>query len=290
MRVQNRYEGTRRRMKKLSSKEIKRIELGILKEFHRVCEEHGLSYLLAYGTALGAIRHQGFIPWDDDIDVFMPRADYERLYSLCTSSDVLASPYQLVSYRDQSSIYQFFKIVDQSTSAYETFVGKSHPIGLWIDIFPLEPVGGIADKTLAKVLRRQRRIGLLRSFAVADPNVGSSPVVIAAKRVLSPIARRFDLNRLAEKLDKNARAAGKTGTDERWYDIVGMCGPFDGNIMFPASKVRFEDDFFNGPAQPEAFLTQQYGDWKSVPPEDKRDIHFPEAYVVDEGTAQHGAI
>lgn len=277
-------------MRALSSQEIKKYEFGILEEFHRVCEEHGLRYLLAYGTALGAVRHQGFIPWDDDIDVFMPRADYERFYSLCASSEALRSPYQLVSYRDGSSIYQFFKIVDQGTSAYETFVGKSHPIGLWIDIFPLEPVGGISQKALSKALRRQRRIGLLRSFAVADPNVGSSPAVIAAKKAIGPIARRLDLNKLAEKLDENARSTGELGSEKRWYDIVGMCGPFDGCIMFPASKLSFEGRLFSGPAQPEAFLAQQYGDWESVPPEDKRDIHFPEAYVVDEGAAQHGEL
>ena len=276
-------------MRRLSSQEIKAIELDILKELHRVCEEYGLSYLLAYGTALGAVRHKGFIPWDDDIDVFMPRDDYERLFSLCASSGVLRSPYRLVSYRDGSSIYQFFKIVDQRTSSYETFVGKSHPIGLWVDIFPLEPVGGIGKKTLNKMLRRQRHIGLLRSFAVADPNVGSSPLVIAVKRVLCPFARRFNLNKLAERLDENARSVGESGSESCWFDVVGMCGPFDGSMMFPPSKVCFEDGCFNGPAQPETFLTQQYGDWESVPPEDKRDIHFPEAYVIDEGIARHGA-
>lgn len=276
-------------MRRLSSQEIKLIELDILKEFARICEKYNLSYLLAYGTALGAVRHQGFIPWDDDIDVFMPRSDYERLYSLCTSSGVLSSPYQLVSYRNESSIYQFFKIVDQRTSAYETFVGKSHPIGLWIDIFPLEPIGGVNEKTLNKVLRRQRRIGLLRSYAVADSNVGSSRVVVALKKVIGPIARRFDLKMLAEKLDENARSVGEIGTEESWYDIVGMCGPFDGSIMFPASKIHFEDELFNGPAQPKAFLAQQYGNWESIPPENKRDVHFPEAYVVNEGTSQHGA-
>ena len=276
-------------MRRLSSQEIKLIELDILREFARICEKYNLSYLLAYGTALGAVRHQGFIPWDDDIDVFMPRADYEKLYYLCTSSDVLSSPYQLVSYRDESSIYQFFKIVDRRTSAYETFVGKTHPIGLWIDIFPLEPVGGVNKKVLSKVLRRQRRIGLLRSFAVADPNVGSSSVIVAVKKIISPIARRFDLRKLAEKLDENARSAGEMGTEESWYDIVGMCGPFDGSIMFPASKVCFENGLFNGPAQPKAFLAQQYGNWESVPPENKRDVHFPEAYVINEEITQHGA-
>ena len=124
-------------MRKLSSDEIKRIELSIMKELDRICREHGLTYSLAYGTALGAVRHGGFIPWDDDIDIVMPRPDYERLLSLFKNG--LKCLYKLVSYRDGSSIYQFAKLIDENTSSYETFVGRDHATGLWVDIFPIEP-------------------------------------------------------------------------------------------------------------------------------------------------------
>ena len=69
-------------MGSLSLEEIKKVELDALCELDRVCKAHGLSYFLAYGTLLGALRHQGFIPWDDDVDVHMPREDYERFYGL----------------------------------------------------------------------------------------------------------------------------------------------------------------------------------------------------------------
>ena len=95
----------------LSADEIKEKELAILLELDRICTEHGLTYLLAYGTCLGAIRHGGFIPWDDDVDVFMPREDYEKLYTLFEQG--IESPYRLVSHRDASSLYQFFKLVDR---------------------------------------------------------------------------------------------------------------------------------------------------------------------------------
>lgn len=66
-------------MKKLTDKEVKQIELDILEYVHNFCEENGLKYIMNYGTLIGAVRHKGFIPWDDDIDISMPRADYEKL-------------------------------------------------------------------------------------------------------------------------------------------------------------------------------------------------------------------
>lgn len=101
-------------MKRLAADQIKQIEYEILIEFDRICKDNGLTYCLAYGTALGAERHNGFIPWDDDIDVHMPRKDYERLFDLF--SEGLKSSCDLVSYRDDSSIYQFAKLVDKNDS------------------------------------------------------------------------------------------------------------------------------------------------------------------------------
>ena len=69
-------------MKKLTDKEVKQIELDILEYVHNFCEENGLKYIMNYGTLIGAVRHKGFIPWDDDIDISMPRADYKKL-SIC---------------------------------------------------------------------------------------------------------------------------------------------------------------------------------------------------------------
>ena len=74
-------------MKKLTDKEVKQIELDILEYVHNFCEENGLKYIMNYGTLIGAVRHKGFIPWDDDIDISMPRADYEKLSKERTLQD-----------------------------------------------------------------------------------------------------------------------------------------------------------------------------------------------------------
>ena len=107
-------------MQKLSSDEIRQTELKILLEFSRFCENNYLSYQLAFGTALGAARHGGFIPWDDDIDVIMPREDYERFMRIYRPSK--SGHYRLTSYRDKSSVYHFAKLVDTTTLVYETYL------------------------------------------------------------------------------------------------------------------------------------------------------------------------
>ena len=275
--------------RRLSSDEIKAIELDILLDLDRICTKHGLTYLLAYGTCLGAIRHNGFIPWDDDIDVFMPRDDYERLYALFKNGGV-ESPYKLVSHRDKSSIYQFFKLVDPSTESYETFVGKKHPIGLWVDIFPLERVNPSSKKELNTLKRMYTLVELKRSFAVADPSVASTPIIKLAKKIICPIARRIysipDLNHRLEKFALSMpeiTKANETDLRETGYvcDLLGEAKIIEASVLFPVNKASFEGHRLPVPNQPEKYLEINYNNWKVLPPENERALHFPEAYAID---------
>lgn len=274
--------------KRLSSDEIKSTELNILLELDRICAEHGLTYLLAYGTCLGAARHKGFIPWDDDIDVFMPRADYEKLYALFKNG--LESPYKLLTHRDGSSVYQFFKLVDPATESYETFVGKSRPIGLWVDIFPLERIEPKGRAAFDGILRKHKRIGWKRSFALADSSVASTPAIKLVKKIVCPIARAlFDVEKLNRQLEENAVSLpSATGADpaapyETGYfcDLLGDANVFEASLLFPARKASFEGHMLPIPNRTEEYLSLNYGDWKALPPEDERHLHFPEAYAID---------
>ena len=110
-------------MDPLSIEDMKLIELDIMDEIDCVCAAHGVEYFMGYGTLLGAMRHGGFIPWDDDMDIVMMRDQYELLMD--NFNDWRTSErFKLVSYRDGSSIYQFAKIVDTTTNVYDNFVGK----------------------------------------------------------------------------------------------------------------------------------------------------------------------
>lgn len=113
-------------------------QLDILKAFIRVCDKHNLEYFLVYGTALGAIRHKGFIPWDDDIDVGMPRADYEKYIQL--QSEYEGTPYFIQTFKsDPCYIYNYAKLRDSSTTFLENAF-KNHRInqGVFIDVFPVD--------------------------------------------------------------------------------------------------------------------------------------------------------
>ena len=120
-----------------SMKNIWAVELDLLLEFDRVCKKYNLKYFLIFGTLLGAVRHKGFIPWDDDIDVAMPRNDYEKLLSLTQEFN---HPYYLQTpFLKDGSCFSFLKLRNSNTSAvtnkfsYETFNQ-----GIWIDINPLD--------------------------------------------------------------------------------------------------------------------------------------------------------
>ena len=122
--------------RQLGLKDIQRVSLDILKDVHAFCISNGINYSLAYGTMLGAVRHKGFIPWDDDIDIIMPRPDYERFKKSFKSSkgNVLVT--------EDESYIAFSRVCDTQ----RTMTGKSlwpwskKELGLWIDIFPLDAV------------------------------------------------------------------------------------------------------------------------------------------------------
>ena len=107
--------------KKLNSDEVKKIELQLLLKFDELCKKHDLQYSLCGGTLLGAIRHKGFIPWDDDIDVMMPRDDFEKLLKLekTQASDQVE---KLVSWKSGKSIYPFIKMINTKTVLKEKYL------------------------------------------------------------------------------------------------------------------------------------------------------------------------
>ena len=130
--------------KELAVRDIQEIELKMMKFFHDLCEEYQLHYSLGFGSCLGAIRHNGFIPWDDDIDVIMPFSDYKRLIEI--SKEFKERYYLYCAENDNECSITFAKLIDNYTELIETET-DSKSIGVYLDIFR------IGDVYLAHVCR-----------------------------------------------------------------------------------------------------------------------------------------
>ena len=263
-------------VKQLTIEDMKAIELEIMDEIDRICCLHGVQYFLGYGSLLGAVRHGGFIPWDDDMDVVMMRDQYELLmkhFNEWRSTD----RFKLVSYRDKSSIYQFAKIVDTTTVVYESFVGKKAATGVWVDIFPLEHF----TQQAAGLLKQHKRVGLLRSFAVTDPSTGTNGFVKLVKRIVCPFVKNQDPYELARRLDDIAISVNESSiSSDCVIDVLGEGRPdktYPKNLFLPI-RMKFENREYYAPSGYEKFLAIEYGDWRTPPADSARLVHVMEAY------------
>lgn len=123
--------------KELSLKELQLESMAILKDVHTFCSEHGIMYSVAYGTLIGTIRHKGFIPWDDDIDIIMPRPDYDRFCKTYSSDDYKIKSPEM----DSDCMLGFARIYDDSRTITDSIVPWNvDKTGVWIDVFPADSV------------------------------------------------------------------------------------------------------------------------------------------------------
>ena len=249
--------------------------LRILDAFHEMCEVRGLRYYLVDGTLLGAVRHCGFIPWDDDLDVAMPRPDYELLIRNCR--EWLPEPLEFVSYEiDQSYPLHFGKVQDAST----TLIERPHLFylgGIYIDVFPID--GAPGNRVLRKI--HSVRYNFLRKslyFAKRDPyrhgHGVSSWLPLLTRKLMSP-----DWLQCAIRREMTRYSFGKS-------ELVGI-NLNDGipamlsreNILGEPAPVEFEGKQFNGMRDNDAYLSSLFGNYMTPPPEGNRHVH--DFYYLD---------
>ena len=263
-------------------RKLQLVELEMLKEVVRICNKYKLTYYLSAGTFLGAVRHKGFIPWDDDVDIRMPRPDYQKLLKLLGRE--LKKPYTFEHYKyDRKSHRYFLRVTDPRVKVRRTHSEKGELSNAWMDIFPLD---GMPDN---KIHNKLRQIRLLYRRMWLQISVFDEIITLDKKRVwyenlIIKIVMKLRLQRFVSyeknwrKLD---RAMRSYPVDKGKY-YVNFMGFYKFKDMIPKSvygkgaMYQFEDSKFNGPEDYDTFLTKLYGDYMKLPPEDQRDKHFSE--------------
>ena len=251
--------------KELTQQEIKDISLDILIDVASFCDRNNITYFLACGTLLGAIRHKGFIPWDDDIDIMMPRPDYNKFL------DSYNGKYNVLKPSDGR--YYYAKVYDSNTVKIEPMIDykKYDYLGIDIDIFPLD--GIVNDDLIIDRLHKKSKIleTLLR--------LSNQPIFYRKnpiKCVNRIIPRLFGSKNLIKLIEKNAQTYKY---DESEYVIRmrntpnGFTGALSKDVYLPPIKKEFEGNLFNVPNDYDKWLTTFYGNYMELPPVEKRKAH-----------------
>lgn len=263
-------------MKELTLKEIQQESLKILLDVHCFCEEKGIRYSLAYGTMIGAVRHKGFIPWDNDIDIFMPRPDYERFCQTYSSE-----AYATVSEFDKDSYINFCHVYDKKkTIAYTPRkIAKRFNGGLWIDVFPMDGAPDDHDEFEKKMLRMSfdwDRLMYLRKAAWGIPEIRNSytkkeALVLAFYYFCTPL--NHIINRICKRLRKEAQLI-PFGSTNHWTDYscihIGDNNFHDVLDWQNIGYMTFEGHQFRVLENYDAILRRRYGEYMQLPPEDER--------------------
>lgn len=280
----------KRSMKYIDIEEIKQLELEILRAFIRYCEKHDLKYTLYAGTLLGAVRHNGFIPWDDDVDVAMPRPDYERFMKLIQKEPV-GNYLKFYVYSDETSPYwvPIAKLVDDRTAGNEIYQGKGVHNGVWIDIFPIDGITSDPQerKQYIKTLTKEMRWLTLETLPFVFTR---NPVKLLKRLLVYPVyllghrkdhkVRARRINQLAQKYRyEDCKLAAVNN------DSAGEGSVLEKEVWEETVKHTFEDLEAEIPVDYDRCLTKLYGDYMTPPPEHLRvPVHKFQCWWKEEYT------
>ena len=250
--------------------EIKEVSLDILTEFHDFCSSHSLKYSLAGGTAIGAVRHQGFIPWDDDVDVCMPRQDYERFCAIYQGN----ADFELFAPQRGNSLIGYARLCEMRRTMAQPFVPcfKSES-GIWIDVFPMD----LANNDYDKYYARQKSIYSVKlkldhrrdAMRILNKSLGlKGNLHVLWQKVTCPSAT---VEELVDEITRLSTAEEECCTrltnyhtvyrEKEWY----LRKDFDDTI-----PVKFEGKEFRLMSGYDDYLRQIYGDYMELPPAEKR--------------------
>lgn len=267
-------------MRQLSVEEVKRVQLGILDAVADFCNRNGITFYLCGGTLLGAIRHQGYIPWDDDIDIAMERSQYTRFVDQFNGTNDL---YEVRTADNSKGFpYPFAKITHRHTRLVESLIAAQDPIGVSIDLFPIDcmPAG---DRQCRRLMRRMRiwRAMLSVKLSRLDQRrpLWKNAILVVAKVLLSPVPRRCILARITRlALSSEDPNSAKVGVIVWGY---GEREVVDRTVFRSTILKTYEGRSYPVPIGYHEWLTSVYGDYMTPPPPDQQVTHHSFAAYVD---------
>lgn len=259
-------------MQILSIDEVRKIQIEMLQYLEKKCIENNLRYYLAYGTLLGAVRHKGYIPWDDDIDVVMPRADYEKFLNLMSKDT--HSYIKIVHLDNRKHFFgPYAMLINTQTGISHNAVRQEYidGLGVYIDIFPLD--GRPEGEELSNMLKKHKQLKVLNSLLVYKSPGSSSKFKALQKKIGIPILRLYGQKKICKKIEKlskkyeyeTSKLVGEPwGPELRWVMKKSWFGK--------GKTLSFEGKEFAVPEKYEKFLEKGYGDYMKLPPIEERKL------------------
>lgn len=267
----------------METKEINQVQkllLNLLKKYISICKEYNLTYYLTGGGLIGALRHKGFIPWDDDLDIVMPRKDYDKFVNICKQN--LKDGYKIQNYQtDPSWYFTFSRFIDNETIIETEYSIKTQKMNLWLDVFPVD---GLPHTPFLRKAHFQHILfyRYLIQIANVETMVGLDKInrplyekIIIYFFHYIPIGKIINSKKLVQKLEKVMR---KYDIEHSDY-LANLAGRYRMKEIMPKkywgspSKVEFEDIQVNAPQMYHEFQTHMYGDYMKVPPIKDRVTH-----------------
>lgn len=262
-------------MDQKTKQEYKEILIKTFSSFIDICSKHSLRYYGAFGTVLGTVRHKGLIPWDDDIDVYMPRADYEKLISLKES---IGPDYEIIAPYDKGYSMNFAKFCNKNTTVWEN---RLLPIvcGVFVDIFILDEYNNslkdeieMHQKEYSHVYQKYFKAVREHSWKFALENLIHGKIDVFAKTLESLVFYSPHINRYKNEMKKfDDFIQTVHGSSFCFYSATPSESiTFSKDSFGCGTLLPFENIMITVPDEYDKYLTAQYGDYMQLPPENKR--------------------